>query len=260
VPRAAGGEPLKETFHEEREALMRKAAILAAGVAVAAGVAAAVALGDQTFGSAPTVVSVQARVIPNKAGTPRHPQGVVLKVHVHWTTPPEDERPIVQSAITLFPKGSLYNGGKYPRCSANTMNRRGLSACPRGSIMGHGTGLAYADTVTTKPQITIVNGGPRAICLYTVLNNPARVQACVPGTITKLSSGPWAYKLVLKVPPQLQVVAGVPIQIVDFTSSAGRGTWLATTGCKNGKWPFSVETFYDTGGSSGVQSSTPCRR
>lgn len=205
-----------------------------------------------------TVLSGKVKVSPNRAGTRHHPRGVRLTVTTHWRTPPQFERPIVQKGVVLFPKGSLYNGGKYPRCSISRADRSGPGACPKGSIMGTGTGNAFADTVLTHPQITVINAGPKAVCLYTVLNNPARVQTCVPGAIKRLH-GKWAYRLTLTVPQELQVVAGVPIQLTDLTIRAGRGKWLATTGCNHHRWPFSVTTSYDNGGSSTLRSSTPCR-
>jgi hypothetical protein len=237
---------------EEEEPKLRKLAIAVLGLFAVT--AAGVALAQ----SSSTVVSASATVSPSKAGTKAHPQGVRLTVRVHWQTPADQDRPIIIAANAFFPKGSLYNGAKYPKCSADTMNRRGLSACPKGSIMGTGGGTAYADTVITHPQITIVNGGASNVCLYTTLNNPARVQACVPGTITRMS-GEWAYKLHLVVPQVLQVVAGVPIQLTEFHTTAGKGSWLATTGCPaSHKWPFSVQAFYSTGGSSTSTASTPC--
>jgi hypothetical protein len=236
---------------------MRKLVLLVTGLLLGGAVAATAVLAQTS--SPQTVVTGAARVTPNKAGTKQHPQGVKLKVTVHWRTPAQFDRPVIQKGIVLFPKGSLYNGSKYPRCSADKMNRRGLSACPKGSIMGKGTGNAFADTVITHPQITVVNGGPKSVCLYTVLNNPARVQACVPGAIKKMS-GKWAYQLTLTVPQGLQVVAGVPIQLTDLTVSAGKGSWLATTGCTGGKWPFTITTFYDNGTSSSDTSSTRCRK
>jgi hypothetical protein len=49
--------------------------------------------------------------------------------------------------LAFFAKGSLYEGAKYPRSSADTMNRRGLPACPKRSIMGTG-----GDTLTLVLQ------------------------------------------------------------------------------------------------------------
>lgn len=239
---------------------MRKPVLIVSFVLAAV---AAVGLAALAWADSSTVISGSAQVIPNKAGTKAHPQGVQLRVHTHWTTPPDQDKPVVQKAIVLFPKGSLYNGGKYPKCSVSTLNRSGPAACPKQSIMGSGTGTAWADTVKTVPQITIVNGGKSAVCLFTVLNNPARVRACVPGVIQKMS-GQWAYKLTLTVPQSLQVVAGVPIAVEDLTFVSGgkkyAKDWLATTGCSGGKWPFSVQTFYDNGTDSTFTSSTPCKK
>jgi hypothetical protein len=233
--------------------------ILSILAAVSALAVAALAWADST-----TTLTGSAAVSPNKAGTPKHPQGVTLKVHTHWTTPADQDRPVVQKAIAYFPKGSLYNGGKYPKCDPDKMDRNGIAVCPKHSIMGKGTGTAWADTVKTIPQITIVNTGAKGVCLFTVLNNPAYVRKCVRGVIQK-ASGQWAYKLTLTVPPSLQVVAGVPIAVEDLTFTSGGKSyakdWLATTSCPaNKKWPFSVTTFYDNGGQSTFTSSTPCKK
>ena len=212
----------------------------------------------------PTELSVDARVSPNDAGTKRKPQGVTLTVTTHWETPEGLPRPVVQRALVLFPKGSVYNGGKYPKCSKAALAREGLGACPTRSIMGKGSADAWADTVLVHPKITVVNGGRNRVYLYTVLTQPARVQAPVDGILRK-RTGKWAYELELLVPTVLQRVAGIPIQLRDFTVTAGRKRgrtdWLATTSCPaNGRWPFSVETFYNTGGSSIREDSLPCRR
>ena len=130
--------------------------------------------------------------------------------------------------------------------------------------MGTGTGTAYADTTRTHPKITVVNGGKNIVYFYTVLNNPARVQEPVIGHVKK-TSGKYAYSLSVKVPSNLQVVAGVPIELTSLSVNAGKGTWLETTGCSGGKWPFQLTTSYlnnNTGqtGSSTDASSLPCHK
>ena len=95
--------------------------------------------------------------------------------------------------------------------------------------MGRGTGVATADTNFTYPKITIVNGGQHKVFAYTILNNPARVQTPVIGTITKLS-GRWSYKLHVVIPKVLQVVAGVPIVLHSLhLSPAGATGWRRRT-------------------------------
>jgi hypothetical protein len=225
------------------------------------GVFGAQAIADETWPG----VTVTPTVSPNHAGTPRHPQGVHLTTTFHWASLGSSAQPIVTHFFVLFPKGSLYNGTKYPVCSLGKMDARGPSGCPAASIMGHGTGDAYADTTVTHPSITVINGGAHTVYFYTVLNNPARVQEPVVGHISRMG-GKWAYALSVSVPQNLQVVAGVPIELTSLSVNAGRGTWLSTTGCgPGGRWPFSVTTSYldpntSATGASNYSATTACHR
>lgn len=207
-----------------------------------------------------TKLAVKAKVTPNKAGTKRKPRAVKLSVQAGWDHPAGLERPVVTQAFAWFPRGSLYNGAKHPRCSARTLDRHGPGACPRKSLMGKATGVAWADTIRTKPRIAIVNGGPRRVWLYTTLYQPALVQKAVPMYVSR-TRGQWAYKTRIVVPDVLQIVAGVPIALASFKATAGRGDWLATTGCpRTRRWKFMVRTDYLGGGSSTFTDSIPCRR
>jgi len=227
------------------------------GVAVVAGLLAVVGATAAIAAVTAPKVTVDAQISPNKAGTSKHPQGEQLNVNIKWQSLGAADQPIVQKFDILFPKGSLYNGGKYPSCSYQRLNAAGPAACPKASIMGKGTGNAYADTVITHPKITVVNGGKSRVYFYTVLNNPARVQAPVVGQISRIG-GKYAYKLHVTVPQVLQVVAGVPIELTSLTVKAGKESWLATTACPGGHWPFSVTTSYDSGGSASFTDSIKC--
>jgi hypothetical protein len=235
---------------------MRKLGVVAFLATLAAsGLAAAIA-------DAPVApkVTVKASVSPNRAGTKSHPQGVTLKTKISWQTLGSATQPIVQTFDILFPKGSLYNGAHLPSCSYSKLNAVGPAGCPKGSIVGSGSGNAYADTTITHPKITVVNGGASRVFFYTVLNNPARVQSPVVGIIKK-TSGKYAYSLHVTVPQVLQVVAGVPIELTLLNVTAGKGTWLETTSCgPGGHWPFSVSTGYNTGGSAKFTASIACHK
>jgi len=236
-----------------------KKAVVAIVIGSLAAVSAAVALGQSTWPS----VRVSPTVSPNKAGTPSHPRGVSLKTVFNWQDLGQASQPIVTTFHILFPKGSLYQANKYPICSYAKVTR-GPQACPSGSIMGSGYGIAYADTTRTEPKITVVNGGPSRIWFYTVLNNPARVQEPVIGKISR-TSGKWAYSLSVTVPNNLRIVAGVPIELTYLNVSVGHGSYLATTSCSGGHWPFQVTTGYEdpnTGatGSASYSASTGCRK
>jgi hypothetical protein len=209
-------------------------------------------------GSPPITVAVYPKVTPNKAGTPADPQGVQLDVRIKIGIPINYAPPLVQQIDVWFPKGGLYNGDRYPTCTYGTLNAFGPVGCNKRSIMGHGGGVARADTNLTYPTITVVNGGPHTVFFFTVLNNPARVQSPVPGTITKLS-GRWSYKLHVVIPKVLQVVAGVPIVLHSLHITAGRGDWLATTYCPpSRRWGYHAVTRFDNGQTIVTDGSVGC--
>ena len=204
---------------------MRKLALASiAGMLIGGAVVAAVA------SSAASVTVVPARL---NAGSPRHPQGVKLTTALSWQGLKPSTAPTINKVDLWFPTGTRYNGASYPSCSYATLNAAGPSACPKDSIMGSGVATAFADTVVTRPRITVVNGGRDRVYFYTVLNNPARVQVPVIGQITRLR-GQFDYHLSATIPPRLLVVAGVPIRFTALQVSAGRGTWLAITAPPSG--------------------------
>jgi hypothetical protein len=182
-------------------------------------------------------------------GSPGHPRGVRLTTTFGWQGLTPSDQPTLTQVELWFPKGSVYNGAKYPKCSENRLDRLGVKACPKGSIMGHGTGTAFADTVITRPTITVVNGGARAVYFYTVLNNPARVQTAVVGHVTRLH-GRFVYHLSATIPPELQIVAGVPIELTSLTITAGRGKWLALSAAPAG---VKVVTHFNNGAVTSYQ-------
>jgi len=230
------------------------------GLIAAAGAAVALAQSTSTWPS----VTVTPTISPDKAGTVKHPKGVKLKTVFHWAELGSASQPIVTNFFYQFPKGSLYNGAHTTKCSVSTLDRSGPAGCPKASIMGTGTGTAYADQTLTHPAITVVNGGATTVFFYTVLNNPARVQEPVIGHI-KRTSGKFAYSLSVTVPTNLRIVAGVPIELTSLSVTAGKGSWLETTSCNGGHWPFSVTTSYENPntnatGSASFSSSARCHK
>jgi hypothetical protein len=237
---------------------MRKL-VLAAIAGLATLSCAAVALALPTW----PAVTVKPTVTPNRAGTARHPQGVKLKAQINWQNLGPANQPIVTQFHLLFPKGAKYNGAHTPSCGRSKINF-GPSHCPKASIMGTGSGVAFADQTPARPKITVVNGGGNTVYFYTVLNNPAYVHEPVIGHVTH-TGGKWSYELNVTVPESLRFVAGVPIRLTTLTVTAGKGSWLETTGCSGGRWPFQITTDYlnyNTGatGSTTDASSLKCHR
>ena len=234
---------------------MRKFLILAVGALALVVVAVAVAQDP------PTTVTSTTTVSPNKAGTKKKPQGVKLIYKATYTTPGDVEHPIITGGTVLVPKGALYNGGKYPKCSEATLNRGGPAKCPPTRSWARAAATPTPTTSTRSRGSRSSTAARNKICFYTVLQNPARVQAAVPATITKMT-GKWAYKLTFKVPTSLQIVAGIPITLDSLNVTLGGKSWakdwLATTSCPSSKkWPYQSTFDLSTGGSINYTAASP---
>ncbi|HEX2160510.1 MAG TPA: hypothetical protein VHF88_01665 [Thermoleophilaceae bacterium] len=243
---------------------MRKLAVLPVALAAAA-VAAAPAAAQVPV----TEFKSSAKITPKKAGTKKNPQGVKLSGSLEFRTITQGvEPPIITGGQVLIPKGGLYNGGKYRTCSKRTMARDdSVQNCPKQSIMGKGSGVAFADTVDAKPDVVFVNGGAKTLWAFTTLYNPALVQEPIAIKIQK-RSGKWAYRATFQVPKVLQVVAGVPVTLRSFKYNIGGKKYakefFATTSCpKNNKYPYEAKAFYlyndNTTSSSTFKSTVACR-
>lgn len=246
---------------------MRKIpALLATGVAA---VALAAAPAAAQFVQPETTFTFKGKVTPKKAGTKKNPQGVRLNGEVRFTTITQGvEPPIVVGSDIFLPKTGAWNGGKYKTCSKRTLERKGPSGCNRKSIMGKASGVAFADTVDAKPTVTLVNGGKSKLYAYTVLYHPTLVKEPVVLNIKKLRGSKWGYKVSFRVPETLQIVAGVPITLRYLKFAVGGKPYakklITTTGCKGGRHPFEVETFYryqdESRDSFTVASSVACSK
>lgn len=234
---------------------MRKFSIGAAVLGVVAVIAAA-AFAQEIQ----TTFTIDAEVIPNKAGTPKDPQGVKIKASARFFSPQGVEPPVVTHGYALFPRAGDYNPQLFPRCSERTLNRDGPEACPEGSQIGAGRASAYADTIITYPKIEIFNGGKKLAFGYVTLYQPALVQVAVPARIEEIPSGMWKYKVSVKIPQVLQVVAGVPIAARSIKGWVGKGDLITSTSCpKSRRWPFEVKTFFTVGQPYTYRDSVPCR-
>jgi hypothetical protein len=182
-----------------------------------------------------------------KPGSRKHPQGVRLSTTFGWSGLSSARMPMVTRFDLWFPVGSQYNGARFPKCTRREI-ARGPGYCPKGSIMGAGTGTAYASSTKTHPKMTVVNGGAHTVYFYTVLNNPARVRQPVIGHITR-THGRFVYHLSAVIPQDLRIVAGTPVKLISLHITAGRGKWLAIT-----QAPAGVEV--ETGYQNGLKTST----
>jgi hypothetical protein len=243
---------------------MRKLAVLPAALVAAAVVAAPAAAQVPV-----TEFESSAKITPKKAGTKKNPQGIKISGKLEFRTITQGvEPPIITGGDVLLPKGGTYNGGKYKSCSGAKMRQaQSIDVCPKTSIMGRGSGVAFADNVDAKPTVDFVNGGKNTIWAFTTLYNPALVQEPIAINIKKLKSAKWGYRASFKVPKILQVVAGVPITLRSFNYNIGGKKYakdfIVTTSCpKSKKYPYEATASYlyndGTTSKSTYKSTVPC--
>jgi hypothetical protein len=232
--------------------------LFALGVALAAGVLAAVALGQE---GGPVQMTATLKVTPGKAGTPSRPRGIKIVARGTIDTPVDTPALVARSFDVWLPKGWIYNGAKHPVCTLAVLSTGGPRACPPESIMGHGPiGQSDPNDLNPPPRVTVINGGRTKMYFWVVLSLPARVQAAVPGRITKVNSPLWSYRVHADNPSSLQVVAGIPITLDSFYASFGRGDWIATTSCPRDRlWRYHLRMTSTSGQVLDTDGSVPCR-
>ena len=180
---------------------MRKFAAAAVCVAELAGAAVAIARHDLAIGAS------EGHGDAKQGGDAQAPAGRKAHHDHDLAEARRHEAADRDQVLVWFPKGSLYNGGKVSSCSKSKI-AKGPSTCPKASIMGSGSGTAYAGAA---PQLT-----PRSPSSTAA----PRRSTSTPSSTTQLgfvrqwsepsakSSGKYAYELSAPMPKELQVVAG----------------------------------------------------
>ena len=220
-----------------------KAAVLAVLAVLAVGAASAAAQEERPR----TAVTARMAVTPNAAGTPARPQGVVVRGSVQVVTEPGFDPLIITGEDILFGEGFSYNGDRYPRCLRVVLDFHGPAGCPRGSIMGSAWGTGRADTILANLKVILFNAGAARLLAYAWVDNPARVRRTVVVSTQNLI-GPWRRQSTFMVPENLQVVAGMPIQLNNLHFSLGGRPWakdyITTTSCPDGGWRYQANLHY----------------
>jgi hypothetical protein len=207
-----------------------------------------------------TTFTAKANVTPNRAGTPKNPQPVVLRMSGQVVTEPGYEKPIFQGGYALFPRHGNYNGDDFPRCDRRALNQYGTERCPKRSRIGSGTAVAYADEVITRARIEIFNGGNKLALAYVTLYRPALVREAIPVRIQEFPRGKWKYKASVKVPMVLQIVAGIPIAAKSIELEIGRDNLIESISCpKSRRWPYELRGYFSNGSDYTFRDSVPCK-
>jgi len=203
------------------------------------------------------VQELRVGISPSRAGTKRKPQPAAINVTINSPT----ENPAATKTVDVyFGKGLAFNNRLFPTCSTATINRtQSVSGCPRGSIVGKGRARATGYTAGTKvPEtlsVTAVNGASNQLHLFVKGTVPIAISGPLTGKLSR-ASGPYGYKLAVKIPENLRNVApGQIYAALSFFTVRVKATtklrdgrsvdYVTTTGCPKGGWPFRANFAFD---------------
>jgi hypothetical protein len=203
------------------------------------------AVGGTAIAQAPEA-TMTVKTTPTKAGTKKKPKSEKLQLTV---TNNNTKR--TASALDIkAPKTITVSGKGFPKCSQDTLENDGKSACPAKSKVGGGSASALLGVSSDEPQqlhfdVTAYTAGAKKINFYLeAVELPIKIVA--PGTIS-------GHNLHVEIPNAAQqpapgVWAGLQSLTTSLSGKKGKHYVVASTGCKAKKHKFSTTiTFADNG-------------
>ncbi len=163
--------------------------------------------------------TLTASISPNKAQNPPvngHGTPIALSLDTKIKQPGGTVY-VLKSLEYDFPQGAVANGKLFPSCTVAILNKAHgrLSACPKGSKIGGGTayGTAVDLGVSSTGAVTLFNGpGGKSIVTNISIIRPAVINESFSNKLIK-TSGKYAYRVPVSVPPKLQTILDGPIVV-----------------------------------------------
>ena len=238
--------------------------------------------------SALTVVSVASAVdaqqgiavkmTHNKAGTKQKPKSIGI-LNVLTTTTPGPGSPAgtfaTSKAVIYFDKNLVFNGKAFKECKPSNPSAPSptevSSKCSSAKIgRGKATGQA---TIGGPEQLTVTayngaatksNKSNRWFYLQVKGSAPLVINSVIAATL-KPTSGDYAYKLDVPIPPNLQTpLMGVTATLLNFSTSVGgisKGVpYVGLKGCSGGKLKFKGVFNFTDGTSQTATDSVACKK
>jgi hypothetical protein len=245
---------------------LRRLIVIGTALAVLVGAAAAYAATNfDTFGATQTFS-------PATAGSAKHPSP--LGSTEQWTAKGTSGNAAPLTKVVAKTYGVVYNGGKFPKCTASQINRAGVAhnwnaVCPKGSLVGGGpvksmlTGPTGGAGTPCDPYLKVYNGGATTQTFFFTLypQAPSSKDSCAGGAVhtgtgcaaytgTLSHSGKTAIETI-KLPGCASTDAGgigayaalqnLKVTYKDLTKKVNGKTigYSQSIGCSSGKRPWS---------------------
>jgi hypothetical protein len=210
-------------------------------------VACAAALAVPAGAQAEVIQDFTIKASPTKASTKKTKRSVTLSVSTGTRDTTGAQPPTTKKATLFFPRGSVWNGGMFPKCAASKINAaKSTEDCPSGSIIGSGkaAGLAPGPITQNDLKITVTNAGSGGVNMFVEGTSPLRIQSNIAAKIKRVS-GKYGIRLDVPIPANLQEPApGVPVAITLFEVKVGKSARIKKkrrgiieiNRCDGGKW------------------------
>jgi hypothetical protein len=283
MTRRQGAEPLHSSRHVTATRWpIRGLAPLGLAIATLLAVTAVALAGEVGPSPSGQLHTLDWKVKPSTAGTKKRPRAATFEITAaHRTTTgakPSPER----RALLHLQKGYKLNYSLFPKCDRTRLERRGPSACPRGSKVGTGSAMADATPVVSTPvRATITAFIGKRKNTYLIYAVPELgLPVILEGTYRNVPSGPYGYSLDVSIPLVATLPGQPPATIVFFRIRTGARTIIkrktkvggkevtrkATVSlfenprsCK-GSWQFAIEFTYENGDQLTPTDSVPCAK
>jgi hypothetical protein len=176
------------------------------------------------FADGKTSVEIDSHVTPVLRAFTPHTTSATLAVNLTFSGENGTQAATLKQAVLKFTYGAHVNGNLFPSCSAQKI--RNHEVCPKGSIIGSGTGLGAVgsppDAAEEPITVTLYNGAKGKSIVFRIQGKqPAVIDVPFDAPLKTLSGGTYNYELTVDVPEILQRIAGLPISLKFFNVKVG---------------------------------------
>jgi hypothetical protein len=160
----------------------------------------------------PTTVTVDSHVTPVIRKFQAKTTPSTLAINLKFSTATGEPSSALTKAVLNFTYGAKLNGNLFPSCSADMI--RNHKACPKGSLIGTGTGLGALADAQEPITLQLYNGpGGKSITFRIKGERPAVIDVPFDAPLQTFNSGLYNYRLTVAVPDILQRIAGVEVSL-----------------------------------------------
>src|SRR3954451_2091279 len=167
----------------------------------------------------PTTVTVDSHITPVVRAFTPHTGPATLAVNLFFTGANGTQAAVLKQVILKFSYGAHLNGSLFPSCTAARLLDK--QPCPKGSLIGTGTGLGVVAGDSDNPLkenvvLQLYNGPKGKSITFRVKSAPnARLTLAVPVHAPRKTfrGGTYNYQLTADIPKELQHATALDIPI-----------------------------------------------